>query len=178
MLSLDGTFCPPPPFKQRHTHRADSTTSYNLYNVHHSVYMFVYMPCRRCNPTSYQSLQWHQSSTQPQTWRLAQTSAVFTEERAKQLVAGAQVLWLVVLPSRPDGYNPLLIRNLTIEAVEKLACASKLAWDAICTMDKARLGKALLSTMDAWAEMLPETVGRAPSLLELHSTPLSCLSSP
>ena len=68
------------------------------------------------------------------------------------------VLWLVVLPSRPDGYDPLKIKNLTTSGVEKLAKASARAWDAVCAQDKKALGQSLLDTMDAWAEILPETV--------------------
>jgi hypothetical protein len=70
------------------------------------------------------------------------------------------VLWLVVLPSRPDGYDPLKVKNLTATGVKTLAKASTMAWDAICAQDKVKLGKALLDTMDAWAEILPETVRR------------------
>lgn len=54
-----------------------------------------------------------------------------------------KVLWLVVLPSRPDGYDPLKIKNLTTGGVETLAKASAKAWDAICAQDKVSLGQVL-----------------------------------
>lgn len=68
------------------------------------------------------------------------------------------VLWLVPLPSRPPGYNPLLIKNINLKNVKMLAESCHLAWDAICTYNAADLGKALSGTMQAWANLLPYTV--------------------
>ena len=49
------------------------------------------------------------------------------------------VLWLVPLPSRPDGYDPLKVKAVTTQVVEKLAMASKQAWDAVvCAPGKCR----------------------------------------
>eukprot|EP01050_Picozoa_sp_SAG11_P012079 SAG11_NODE_1320_length_5208_cov_5.188687_6_plen_112_part_00 len=84
-----------------------------------------------------------------------QTVSLQSKESADWLQA---VLWLVVLPSRPDGYDPLKIKNITTKGVETLAKASTKAWDAICAKNKVVLGQSLLDTMDAWAEILPETV--------------------
>ena len=41
------------------------------------------------------------------------------------------VLWLVPLPSRPDGYDPLKSKNITTAVVTRLAEASAQAWDAL-----------------------------------------------
>jgi len=69
-----------------------------------------------------------------------------------------RVLWLVALPSRPDGYDPLVTKNVTPAVVQRLAAASNQAWDAVVNQDAVGLGLALSSTMECWAEMLPETV--------------------
>lgn len=86
----------------------------------------------------------------PQQIKRAQSSAV---------VAWLErVLWLVPLPSRPDGYNPLKIKNVTQPVVARLADASQRAWDGVLACDAAALGCALSDTMVCWHEMLPETV--------------------
>lgn len=69
-----------------------------------------------------------------------------------------RVLWLVPLPSRPPGYDPLARQNITFAGVRRLADASEDAWAAIVERDAARLGSALSHTMGAWKELLPETV--------------------
>jgi cytidyltransferase-like protein len=68
------------------------------------------------------------------------------------------VLWLVPLPSRPEGYDPLLTKNISHDRVKLLADASASAWQAIQAKDARALGKALSDTMLAWREMLPNTV--------------------
>jgi len=68
------------------------------------------------------------------------------------------VLWLAPLPSRPDGYDPLVEKNLTPETVRPLAEASAQAWEAILSKDAPRLGQALSDTMKAWRTILPHTV--------------------
>lgn len=69
-----------------------------------------------------------------------------------------KVLWLVPLPSRPDGYDPLEKKDLTKENVGLLAEASSRAWTAIETHDAPMLGQALSDTMVAWSRILPNTV--------------------
>ncbi|GBG29981.1 Ethanolamine-phosphate cytidylyltransferase [Hondaea fermentalgiana] len=69
-----------------------------------------------------------------------------------------RVLWLVPLPSRPAGYDPLEIKDLSKENVALLADASSRAWDAIEAHDAPGLGQALSDTMVAWSRLLPNTV--------------------
>jgi hypothetical protein len=69
-----------------------------------------------------------------------------------------RVLWLVPLPSRPAGYDPLSRKQITVEAVRDLAAASEKAWAAIVARDAPGLGAALTQTMGAWRALLPETV--------------------
>lgn len=92
-----------------------------------------------------------------------------------------KVLWLVPLPSRPPGYNPLKEKNLTPEITKDLAAASKLAWEAIQTRNAPQLGRALTETMRCWRAMLPETVPmpRAQQWIEPYTAAphLGCLFS-
>lgn len=69
-----------------------------------------------------------------------------------------RVLWLVPMPSRPEGYDPLTTKNLQKEYVEQLAQASDAAWQAIQERNAADLGKALTNTRRAWKLLLPRTV--------------------
>eukprot|EP01060_Flectonema_neradi_P012963 TRINITY_DN1975_c1_g1_i1.p1 TRINITY_DN1975_c1_g1~~TRINITY_DN1975_c1_g1_i1.p1 ORF type:complete len:261 (+),score=36.09 TRINITY_DN1975_c1_g1_i1:40-822(+) len=69
-----------------------------------------------------------------------------------------EVLWLIPLPSRPDGYNPLKEQHLTEENAKKIADASTLAWEGILKKDSKLLGKGLTGTMSGWSALLPETV--------------------
>eukprot|EP01062_Namystynia_karyoxenos_P025936 TRINITY_DN20303_c0_g1_i1.p1 TRINITY_DN20303_c0_g1~~TRINITY_DN20303_c0_g1_i1.p1 ORF type:complete len:273 (+),score=65.97 TRINITY_DN20303_c0_g1_i1:97-915(+) len=69
-----------------------------------------------------------------------------------------RVLWLVPLPSRPPGYNPLKEKHITQDNCRALAAASAEAWAAIEDKDAPRLGRALSATMAAWRQLLPETV--------------------
>lgn len=92
-----------------------------------------------------------------------------------------KVLWLVPLPSRPPGYNPLKEKNLTPEITKDLAAASKSAWEAIKAKNAPQLGRALTETRRCWRAMLPETVPMPrsqqwiePYLAEPH---LGCLFS-
>jgi len=69
-----------------------------------------------------------------------------------------KVLWLVPLSSRPDGYDPLLEKNVNEHTVKALAEASMSAWNAILKHDAKLLGGALTCTLEAWKNMLPLTV--------------------
>jgi len=69
-----------------------------------------------------------------------------------------KVLWLVPLPNRPEGFDPLKVKDLSPEHASLLADASRAAWDAICAKDAPKLGLALKDTMAAWSLLLPCTV--------------------
>ena len=69
-----------------------------------------------------------------------------------------KVLWLIPLPSRPDGYNPLKVKNFTPENAKQIADSSTMAWDGIVKKDATLLGKGLTGTMTGWSRILPETV--------------------
>lgn len=66
-------------------------------------------------------------------------------------------LLLVELFERPDGYDPLVEQNITVEGVKRLGAAGDLCWEAIVERDIRKLGKALTETHESWAQILPLT---------------------
>jgi cytidyltransferase-like protein len=70
----------------------------------------------------------------------------------------SSVLHLVPLSPRPNGYDPLKKKNISLGVVKKLSKASELCWKSIIKKDAAGLGKSLTETFYAWKEMLPYTV--------------------
>eukprot|EP00755_Sulcionema_specki_P028434 Sspe_Gene.89886::Locus_61559_Transcript_1_1_Confidence_1.000_Length_1617::g.89886::m.89886 len=74
-----------------------------------------------------------------------------------------KVLYFVPLPSRPPGYDPLKVKNLTKENAATIARGADLAWEGIKEKDAKKLGRGLSTTMEGWAALLPETVPRPKS---------------
>lgn len=70
----------------------------------------------------------------------------------------SDVLHLFPLKDRPDGYDPIKIKNLTANIVNKLAKSGNECYDSILKKDTIGLGKAMTDTFMAWSEMLPLTV--------------------
>jgi cytidyltransferase-like protein len=68
------------------------------------------------------------------------------------------VLHLIPLSPRPEGYNPLTEKNLTVENIKALAQAGKLCWEGIATRDIEKLGDGMTRTFRMWRKMLPYTV--------------------
>jgi hypothetical protein len=64
---------------------------------------------------------------------------------------------LPVLP-RPDGYNPLGIKNLVPEWVARLGRSGQDCFKAIIARDADALGASLNETMACWETLLPHTV--------------------
>lgn len=73
---------------------------------------------------------------------------------------------LPVLP-RPDGYNPLGIKNLTPEWVGKLSQSGKDCYDAILAKDVDALGASLNLNMQCWETLLPHTVAHPTIKMDL-----------
>lgn len=76
------------------------------------------------------------------------------------------VLHFVEVGPRPDGYDPLVEKNLTVDGARRLADAGFLTWEAIRTQDTIALGRGISQTADAWQELLPNTI--PPHLRELR----------
>ena len=68
------------------------------------------------------------------------------------------VLNLVPLQPRPEGYNPILEKNLEISLVKRLADSGMNCFEAIQKKDVAMLGEAMKETFLTWRSMLPGTV--------------------
>ncbi|MDF1513704.1 MAG: hypothetical protein P1S60_07845 [Anaerolineae bacterium] len=73
------------------------------------------------------------------------------------------VISMVPVAPRPDGYNPLGIKNLDPAWVKRLGQSGKDCFSAICTMDARALGASMNESMLCWEALLPHTV-RHPTL--------------
>jgi hypothetical protein len=90
--------------------------------------------------------------------------------RAKVVRWLDKVLHLVPVESRPDGYNPLGVKNLTPKWVAKLGQSGQDCYNAIEKMDAKALGASLNLNMKCWEKLLPNVV-RHP-LLRVDLMPL------
>ena len=70
----------------------------------------------------------------------------------------SQVLHLVPLAPRPDGYDPLKIKHLEKPLIRELGEAGDTCWESILTKDVTGLGKSLTNTLLSWKKILPLTV--------------------
>jgi len=70
----------------------------------------------------------------------------------------SDVLHLVPLEPRPDGYDPLKIMHLEKHLIRELGEAGDLCWESIIKKDVKGLGKALTNTLLSWKKILPLTV--------------------
>ena len=70
----------------------------------------------------------------------------------------SDVLHLVLLEPRPDGYDPLKEIHLEKPFIRDLGEAGDLCWEGIINKDITRLGKGLTNTLLSWKKILPLTV--------------------
>jgi len=70
----------------------------------------------------------------------------------------SDVLHLVPLEPRPDGYDPLKVMHLEKPFIRELGEAGDMCWEAILKKDVTGLGKALTNTLLSWKKILPLTV--------------------
>lgn len=70
----------------------------------------------------------------------------------------SEVIYLVRLEPRPQGYDPLKIMHLEKPLVKELGEAGNLCWDAIMKKDITGLGKSMTDTLLSWKKILPLTV--------------------
>ena len=73
------------------------------------------------------------------------------------------ILHLIPVEPRPDGYNPLGIKNLEPKWVAKLGQSGRDCFNAIVKMDARALGASLNLNMRCWEKLLPHVV-RHPAL--------------
>ena len=74
-----------------------------------------------------------------------------------------EVIWLLPVAQRPEGYNPLGIKNLDPEWIRRLGDTGQECYDAILARDTVRLGASMNACMECWEAILPHTV-RHPSV--------------
>jgi cytidyltransferase-like protein len=70
----------------------------------------------------------------------------------------SNVLHLVPLEPRPDGYDPLKEMHLEKSFIRELGESGDMCWDGIMNKDISKLGKALTATFLSWKKILPFTV--------------------
>ncbi|MGH7980440.1 MAG: hypothetical protein ACREE6_13775, partial [Limisphaerales bacterium] len=74
-----------------------------------------------------------------------------------------RVLHLLPIEPRPEGYNPLTVKNLDRKWICRLGQSGRDCYDAILKMNVRALGASLNATMQCWAALLP-TVVRHPKI--------------
>jgi len=74
-----------------------------------------------------------------------------------------EVVAMIPVNQRPEGYNPLSIKNLDSEWVRRLGQSGKDCYSAILARDLKGLGESMNECMRCWEVLLPDTV-RHPSL--------------
>jgi len=70
----------------------------------------------------------------------------------------SDVLHMVPLEPRPDGYDPLKIMNLEKPLIKELGESGDKCWEAILKKDVKDLGQAVKDTFLSWKKILPLTV--------------------
>jgi hypothetical protein len=70
----------------------------------------------------------------------------------------SDVLHLIPVEPRPDGYNPLGIKKLEPKWVARLGQSGRDCYDAIVKMNSRALGASLNLNMKCWEKLLPQTV--------------------
>jgi hypothetical protein len=68
------------------------------------------------------------------------------------------VIHLLPVNQRPEGYNPLEIKNLDPRWIGRLAQSGRTCYDAIVARDLAALGASMNECMLCWETILPGTV--------------------
>jgi len=78
-----------------------------------------------------------------------------------------RVLYMLPVAPRPDGYNPLGVKNLDPEWIRRLGQSGKDCYDAILARDLRGLGASMNECMDCWEALLPHVVRHATVTVDL-----------
>ena len=78
-----------------------------------------------------------------------------------------RVIHMVPIAQRPDGYHPLIEKNLDGEWIRRLGQTGKDCYQAILAKDAAALGASMNDCMTCWATILPNTVRHPTITLDL-----------
>ena len=87
-----------------------------------------------------------------------------------------EVIHLLPVAPRPDGYNPLGKKNLESEWIRRLGQSGRQCFEAIVAKDTRALGASMNESMKCWEALLPQTV-RHPALTVDLSTLLGYYQS-
>jgi len=87
-----------------------------------------------------------------------------------------EVIHLLPVAPRPDGYNPLGKKNLESEWIRRLGQSGRQCFEAIVAKDTGALGASMNESMKCWEALLPQTV-RHPALTVDLSTLLGYYQS-
>ena len=68
------------------------------------------------------------------------------------------VIHLIPVKPRPDDYDPIRTKRLTVKWVKVLGQAGDLCWESILKMNLQHLGESLTLTLEAWKHLLPCTI--------------------
>jgi hypothetical protein len=77
------------------------------------------------------------------------------------------VLHVIPVAPRPDGYNPLGTKNLDPIWINRLGETGKRCYRAILSYDLSGLGESMNDCMECWRKVLPDTVGHSTISLDL-----------
>jgi len=69
-----------------------------------------------------------------------------------------RVIHVVPVAPRPDGYNPLGVKNLDPTLIARLGRTGKDCFEAIMHLDTRALGHSMNECMQCWEAILPQTV--------------------
>jgi len=78
------------------------------------------------------------------------------------------VLYLLAVSPRPEGYSPLGIKNLDPKWINRLGMSGKQCYDAIVNKNIVKLGESLNECMRCWKAILPQTVKHPTIKIELE----------
>jgi hypothetical protein len=80
-----------------------------------------------------------------------------------------RVIHMIPVAPRPDGYNPLGIKNLDPEWIRRLGQTGKDCFTAILARDAKALGASMNDCMTCWETLLPHTVEHPTIKLDLRA---------
>ncbi len=80
-----------------------------------------------------------------------------------------RVLWLLPVEPRPEGYNPLVEKDLDPKWIKRLGRTGKDCFEAICELDLEKLGASLNECMICWEKILPCTVSHPTIKVDLKA---------
>jgi hypothetical protein len=78
-----------------------------------------------------------------------------------------RVINIVPVSPRPEGYNPLEIKNLDSKWIAELGQSGKDCYDAILAQDIKRFGQSLIRSTECWRYLLPNTLVHRTITLDL-----------